>query len=147
MRNVESEKRSPVVVALLVLLGFQALSGIGGGVYLVADPSGAAIGFPEGMLDGAVFKDYLIPGLILLLVLGVFPTVVTLAVWRRQAWAWFGSGATGIALVIWILVEILIVGYMPDPPLQAIYGPVGALILLLTLHRSTRMYLGQRAEG
>ena len=36
--------------------------------------------------------------------------------------AWYGSLLVGTSLAIWILVEILMIGYQPAPPLLALYG-------------------------
>lgn len=41
--------------------------------------------------------------------------------------------ALAVALIVWIAVEVVVIGYQADPPLQLIYEGVGLLILLLTL--------------
>ena len=105
---------------------------------MIGDPSGRAVGLPLDWLDGTPFDDYFIPGLILFTVLGLFPLAVAWALWRRHRWARGGSLLVGLALVVWILVEILMVGYQPEPPLQAIYGFLGLLILGLAATRSVR---------
>jgi hypothetical protein len=50
---------------LLGALAWQGLTGLAGGVALVADPSGRALGLPAGWLEGTPFADYLVPGLVL----------------------------------------------------------------------------------
>ena len=50
---------------------------------------------PLSMLEGSPFKDYLIPGLILLVVLGLFPLVVLYGLVRRRRWGWWLSIAVG----------------------------------------------------
>jgi hypothetical protein len=120
---------------LIVAVLFQALSGIGGGVALLVDPAGGLIGMPVSMLAHSPFDDFLLPGLILLLVLGVVPLCVSWGLWRRRPWAWHGSVFVGASLIIWISVQVAMVGYRGDPPLQAIYGGVGVAILALCLDR------------
>ncbi len=44
----------------------------------------------------------------------------------------------GAVLIGWVGVEILIIGYHPQPPLQLIYGSVGLLILVLALLPSVK---------
>jgi hypothetical protein len=88
----------------------------------VSDPSGATIGLPLEWLKGSPFSDYLIPGLILSSVLGILPLVVAWGLWKRRSWAWYGSLFVGVSLASWIATEILMIGYQPAPPLQAIYG-------------------------
>ena len=137
----------PVTLRLLMAaLVFQGLSAIAGGYGLVSDPTGRALGIPSDWLQGSPFADYLIPGLILLLVLGLFPLVVVYGLWARNAWSWRAALLVGVALVGWIVVEILIIGYVSHPPLQLVYGLLGIIILLLTLVPSVRQWLmdGQR---
>jgi hypothetical protein len=97
----------------------QGLSGIGGGVALVADPSGAALGLPVTLLAESPFRDYFFPGLILLVLLGIAPLIVAWGLWRRRGWSWYGSVHVGTALLVWITVQIFMIGYSGDPPLQA----------------------------
>ena len=69
--------------------------------------------------------------IILLVILGIGPLVVAVLLRRRHPGARSASLAVGIALVIWITVEILVIGYHRHPPLQAIYGSLGVMILVL----------------
>lgn len=130
--------RSISLYILFALILFQGISGVAGGIALVLDPSGASIQIPLDWLQGSPFDTYLIPGLILLIVLGIYPLVLFYALIRKQSWAWQGSVFLGIALIIWILIEILIIGYQPKPPLQLIYGIVGILILVFSLIPSVK---------
>lgn len=136
-------RRPPAALyALLVALAFQGLSGVAGGLGLVLDPSGRAIGLSPAWLEGAPFRDYLVPGLVLLTVLGLGPLVVAYGVWAGRAWARWGSILVGTALMIWIGVEIAVIGYQSDPPLQVVYGALGAVIVALALLPSVRTGLG-----
>lgn len=126
---------------LLILMLFQGASGLFGGAALVIDPSGGLLGLPLDMLVGSPFETYLMPGLILLIVLGAFPLVVCYGLWQRKRWAWWGALLVSIALIIWIGVEIAMVGYHSDPPLQLIYGIVGIVLLILTQLPAVRDFL------
>jgi hypothetical protein len=117
---------------------FQGLSGIGGGIALVMDPAGGTLQISVRRLQGSPFNDYLIPGLILLLLLGMFPVIVVYGLWARLIWSGPAALLVGVALIIWIGVEVLIVGYHSDPPLQLIYGLLGTAILVLALLPSVR---------
>jgi len=44
-------------------------------------------------------------------------------------------------------VEILMIGYQPDPPLQAFYGLLSLVILALSSARSVRQRLLQTEHG
>jgi len=52
---------------------FQAVSGLVGGTGRVLDPTGASLGLPTDWLAGSPFGSYLIPGIILFTVLGLYP--------------------------------------------------------------------------
>lgn len=137
-----TKKRTrPLSVYLLMMtMLFQGLSGVVGGIGLVADPSGSNMRIPVSWLEGSPFNDYLIPGLILLTVLGVFPLFVVYGLWKRLLWSWAAALLVSLALVIWILVEILIIGYHPMPPLQLIYGGIGIAMIILVLLPSVRLH-------
>jgi hypothetical protein len=132
-------RRAATVWVLLFLLLFQALGGIAGGLALSIRTDGSIMQMPVSQLNGSPFQDYRTPGLILLLVLGVFPLIALIGVWARRAWAWYASFAIGCALVIWILVEIRIVDYSV---LQPVFGTVGALIIVVSLLPPVRRCCG-----
>lgn len=136
--NRHASGRPPWVATLTLLLGLQGLSGLAGGIGLVADPSGRSLGIPLAWLEGSPFSDYIIPGLILLVVLGVTPMLVAYGLWRARPWAWAGSVLVGVALVMWLVVEIAVIGYQADPPLQLVYGVLAVLILAITALPSVR---------
>jgi hypothetical protein len=112
---------------------------------LVHDPTNN-IGMPLSLLKGTPFKDYLVPGLILLIVVGLFALLVLVGLLRRWKPAWWLSLASGGGLVIWIIVEVVLLGYLPGAGigLQIVFGLVGAAIVVLALSRPTRRYFGIR---
>ena len=124
-------RRTMTTRVLVVLLAIQGLSGLVGGFGLIADPSGGAVRLPAEWLRGSPFEDYLVPGLILFTALGVAPLVVARGVWRASPWSRVGALLVGLALLVWIGVQILVVGYRAEPPLQAAYGLLGVLITVL----------------
>jgi len=95
---------------------------------------------PINWLENSPFSNYFIPGVILLIVLGCFPLVVFYGLLRKTRYSLFASFSIAVALIIWIIVEILIIGYQTQPPLQLIYGAVGILLLIVTLLPSVRKY-------
>ena len=124
---------------------FQAISGLGGGVFLIADPTGETLSLPLCFLGNSPFPDYLVPGIILFTVLGLYPLIVSAGLWKRKYWSWLGSLLLGVALLIWIIVEIIIIGYQSNPPLQLIYGILGVAILLMTsLSRVKKFYSARK---
>ncbi|MBD3386033.1 hypothetical protein GF407_14045 [candidate division KSB1 bacterium] len=131
---------------LMILVLFQGLSGIGGGIGLLLDPTGASMNIPLRWLEGSPFQTYLIPGVVLFTVLGLFPLACFVGLLKRSRMAWFGALLLAVALIIWILVEILVIGYQTQPPLQAVYGAVGALMLLLVLLPSVKQFYAHEQQ-
>lgn len=135
----QRQRRALAVWALLALLLIQGLGGTAGGLSLTLRPDGSIMHMPVSYLDGSPFTDYLVPGLCLLLVLGVAPLVALVALWLRTTWAWYLGFAIGCGLVIFELVEIQ---FIPYDWLQPFFGTVGVLIALLSLLPSVRRYAG-----
>jgi hypothetical protein len=136
-------KRPGTVIAQLVLAALQAVGAIGGGIGLVADPVNN-IGMPVSLLDGTPFKDYLIPGLILLIVVGLFSLLVFVGLLLRWKAAWWLSLASGGGQVIWIIAEVALLGYLSGAGigLQIVFGIVGLGVVVLALTRPTRRFFG-----
>lgn len=138
---MSTKKSRPGGIYLIMgLLLFQGLSGLAGGFGLASDPTGASLQIPASWLEGSPFNDYLVPGLILLVILGIFPLVVLYGLWSNSNWSWFGVFGVGAALVIWIGIEISVIGYHSRPPLQAIYSLIGIAILVLLFLPSVRRF-------
>jgi hypothetical protein len=152
-----TSRRPAALIALIVVQLFQAVGALGGGATLIASPKGGIIKMPLSNLDGSPFKDFLIPGIILFVVLGVGPLVAAWVLFRRprstalervnpfrhEYWGWTLSGMIGVALVVWIAVETLIVPYSI---LQPFYAGVGIVIIALTLVPSVRAYYRRQGE-
>lgn len=145
---------APSVLAILV--GLQALSGLAGGAVLVIDPSGGLMGMPLSVLRHGPFEDFLVPGMVLLLVLGVLPAIVALGLWTRprwrtaeplerafgEHWSWIGAGVVGVGLLIWLAVELWVVG---PSSLLVVYAAVGLAIVALALTPGTRRFYRTRS--
>ncbi len=147
------EKRPFAFYLLEFLLAMQALGALFGGLSLVFSPSGELLHIPLMVLKGSPFATFMIPGLILLIVLGLFPGILVLALFRRPVWkaagmlniyrgihwAWTYSLYLGIMLIIWILLEVSWIGY---DILQTIFGLVGVAIVVATLLPANMRYFG-----
>lgn len=94
-------------IGLLVLLG---LGAIGGAAFLVADPDGSSMQWDLSMLAGSPFVDFLVPGLILGGLFGVGSFIVAGLGIARLRIAPFLAFAIGCAQMIWIVVELALIG-------------------------------------
>ena len=89
---------------------------------------GQIIPLPLSALNGSPFETYFAPGLILFCALGLGPLAAALLAWLRHPLAPIAALGVGVALLTWMAVEIAIVGYSNNPPLQPFYVLLGAAI-------------------
>ncbi len=102
----------PTYVWLAIALELvTALGAVPVGIEFLLDPSGKAIGIPQGWIEATVFGNYVIPGLYLLFVNGFGMLLLAVLSMRRQWIAPWLTGTLGVGLIIWILVEVLV---MPE---------------------------------
>jgi hypothetical protein len=113
-------------MALEIFLGVGALAG---GATLIVGSRGELIPLPVSALHGSPFDTYLVPGLILFGVLGLGPLVAAVLAWRRHPLAPLAAFVAGVTLLIWLSVEIAIVGYTSEPPIQPFYLALGVAIV------------------
>ncbi len=135
---------------LIFLLGFLAIGAFFGGLVFVIKPDGSIFRMNPEILKGT-FNDFLIPGLILLVVFGLFPTLTIVGLIRKPdiKWlnylnliydyhfAWTFSVYIGIALIIWINVQTLILNNVHY--IHTIYSSLGILIICVALIPSVRL--------
>ena len=151
MRN--SLDKMPFTSKMLIF--FHLLLGIGavfGGMVLVIDPSGELIKMPITLLQKSPFDSFLIPGIILLVVLGVLPLIVAYALaTKRQLeianrlniftdmhWAWAYSIYIGFVLIIWITMEAYFIQHVAI--IHVAYIFLGLIILAVTLLPPVQKY-------
>ena len=144
-------KRQPEVLVLAMLLFLLATGGFYGAYMLLADISGAKLGTPISLLDHLPIHTFLVPGIILLIFMGVIPAITTLGVLRvelfhafqrfsllkRYSWAYCSSVFTGFFLTGWTIGEIILWG---ANSLSVIYMLWGILILLVCVIPKTRKH-------
>jgi len=93
--------------AFLALL---ALGALGGGGMLIASPDGSAMQWTVAMLEGSPFTDFTIPGIILAGLFGIGSIAVIGLGAARFRLAPFLAFAIGCAQMIWITIELAIIG-------------------------------------
>jgi hypothetical protein len=119
--------------ASLVLEVVLSIGALGGGSVLIVAPRGEIMPLPLSALAGSPFETYFGPGLLLFTVLGLGPLIAARLAWTRHPLAPVAAFVVGAALLIWIAVEIAIIGYSNEPPLQAIYLVMGVAITVIAL--------------
>ncbi len=138
-----------ILAVLMVFMGFMAI--LGGGL-LSIKPDGSLMKIPVSDLSHTPFPDFFIPGLILLIVIGILPLFLTYALYREPAWAifkklnvysdfpwpWSWLVYYGLILIMWIIIEISWIGY--HTIVQSIVAVWGVVIVALALMPRVRSY-------
>jgi hypothetical protein len=152
MVTVNTKDRPPFYAWILWILVFMlSLGALISGPMLFLAPDGRLMQWTVAQLQGTPFPDYLLPGVILFIFIGLFPLFTGIALIKRKNraldklnpfkqfyWAWSASIAVGIILEIWIITETALLGYISF--LQPLMGVWGILILLFTLLPGTRAF-------
>ena len=107
------------------LLAFGALNAFAGGYYGM---SGAA-GVPREWLAGSPFTNYFVPSLVLFVVVGGALAFAAVMVFRGHHLAPAIACAAAAVLLVWIVVQVAIIGYVSW--MQPATFAAGLLMLLL----------------
>jgi hypothetical protein len=102
--------RGRLAWSAMVLEIFLGVGALGGGAALMLGPHGELLPLPVSALAGSPFADYFAPGAILFAILGLGPLGAAAFAWRRHSLAPVLALVVGIALLVWLVVEICIVG-------------------------------------
>jgi len=135
---------------LIFLLGFLSIGAFYGGIVFILKPDGSVYDIPTEILQNSPFKNFLIPGIILLVTFGITPVYIIYALIRKPEnrflqklnllhdhhFAWTFTIYTGIGLIIWINIQTLI--FNSVDALHTIYSTYGILILCIALLPGTR---------
>lgn len=124
-----SNKKLPGKLArnvLGVLLLLVTINAFAGGFYGMA----GAKGVPAEWLKGSLFHNYFIPSLILFICVGGSALAAAIAVFRRHRLARKATFICGIIILLWLLVQVAIIGYVSW--MQPTTAVAATLILLLT---------------
>ena len=113
-------KTSTARNVLLFLLAFLGIGAVFGGGVLIISPNGKLFKMPLSILKSSPFSNFLIPGIILFLVLGLVPILLVFALikkpgtkWAEQLnffydmhWSWSFTIYVAFALIGWIQIEM-----------------------------------------
>ena len=147
------KSRLPVTATILVVsLVFLGIGALPAGLMFVLDPSGGSLGMSSEWLADSPFRTFLIPGLFLASVLGLWSLVVAfglarqpdwrilgaLTSWSNHQWSWTLALLQGVVLILWIGIQVMIIGLITW--LQPAYFVFGWLIVALTLVPSVRQF-------
>jgi hypothetical protein len=135
---------------LVFLLGFLSIGAFYGGISFLMSPDGSMLQLPGGLLEGSVFNNYTVPGIILLVSFGILPLFTVYCLQKKPAWSlcelinlvpdhhfsWTFTVYIGIGQVIWINIQTLIINQVYF--LHTALSSLGILIVCISLLPSVR---------
>ncbi|MBK7630568.1 MAG: hypothetical protein IPJ23_07690 [Ignavibacteriales bacterium] len=116
---------------LIILNIFLALTAIPGGFCLLTGIAAP----PIEELNDSVFKDYIIPGLALMIIVGGSALFTSIMLIRKNKYALLFSALCGLIIMFFEFVEVLAIGSPTGAGLvmQIIYFILGVLLVKLSL--------------
>ncbi len=139
-----------MVIVAAVLQFLLGTGGFYGAYMLLRDTSGAYLGVPPDLLDRLPVDNFLVPGIFLLVFLGVLPFVNTIGLLRPATfsslnrmnvlnaylWPFSWSIFTASYLIVWTIGELALWGVNFLSVFYLIWGIVSLLLMLLPAIRS-----------
>lgn len=137
-------KRSTRIVSVSLLL-FNALSAIYGGGSLILDPTGVMLHLPIELLEPSPFSDFLVPGIILFTLNGIFDLIAAMVGLMRNKLFPELTIVAGVILTLWLTTQIIMIQQL-FPPAHVPYYLVGFSLILLgvNLKKQQRIQGGSR---
>jgi hypothetical protein len=135
-------ERPPFVWLAVGIELFTGVLAIPVGWLFLTDPTGRSLGLPAGWIESTPFGSYFVPGLYLLIVNGFgMLALAAMSVARHWLAPWL-TGALGVGLIIWILVQFAV---MPETmilqPLFLGAGLIVGFVALFWLRRTRQLQL------
>lgn len=116
-----------VTINAIILLLFNGIGAVYGGLNFIIHTDGSSLGMSVAHLNHSLFSSYLIPGIVLLVVNGLFSFVtigLTLAGTRHHPVAII---LQGVLLSGWLVIQIIILRFVFI--LHLVMGMVGLLLI------------------
>jgi len=156
MTEAVARSRPAAIYVLIALEALLAFLGFASGMTFLADPSGEAHDMDTSVLEGTPVGDYALVGLFFVTFYGILPILAIYGLWKLprwrwtdavnkwtgQNWAWTATVATGVILIVWIVVEVMLIGSPDGFPrfLQVMMTLLGIVILALAMLLRVRAF-------
>ena len=132
--------RPSAIKALIIIEAFIAILGLASGASLLADPSGKGMGL-DIVKDKIPFLNFTLLGLWFIGPYGLLPAYLAFSFYKGKIWVWKPAMYLATVEVIWVIVQIPMVG---RSILQAVIGAIALVTLYLLYRPSVWEYLGKQ---
>jgi hypothetical protein len=121
---------TPLLAFGLLLELILGVAAIWAGISFIVAPDGSGMQMPISWLDRTPFGDYLVPGVILVLVNGVLPLAVVVLALVRSPLASLGMILSGVLLFGWLSIQLALIRIVHPVMHPALYAFSVALVLI-----------------
>ena len=136
---IRSDQKTTADKRIRYLLGsvllFVALNAFGGGYYGLS----GAKDIPTQWLNGSPFTSYFVPSLILFFIVGGSCFLAAIAVFKRHRLGKIMAFISGVIMLVWISVQLFIIGYVswmqPAITLAAVFVLTLSILLPKQSHK------------
>ncbi len=143
----------------LTILGFLGLGAISGGLVLIISPMGEMLGLPITEFKNMPFQNFMIPGIILFILLGMIPLLLIPALIKKpdskladmfnvfgdMHWSWTYSIYVAFTLISWIQIQLILLQSSVHW-LHTFYIFYALLIILIALLPQMRTTYRKKSE-
>ena len=136
-------KRPTAIKVLIIIELFIAMLGLASGLSLLSDPSGKALGL-DVIKDQIPFQNLTLLGLWFVGPYGLLPVLLAYGLYTGKNWAWKPALYLAIIEVVWVIVQIPMVG---RSYLQAVIGFITIATINFLYRPSVQEYLNIRARS
>jgi len=123
------KKHASLILGLIQF--FVAIGAVPAGYSMIVEPSGSDLGMTTAILEGSPFSSFLIPGIFLFTVNGIFNIIAAVLSFRKYRYAGLAGLFLGFALLIWISVQVYSVGL--NHFLQPSYFIIGLFEIFISI--------------
>jgi FtsH-binding integral membrane protein len=114
---------------LFLLVSFTALTALSSGILMIYNPSGSFFQMSESLLNGTPFKNFLVPGIVLALLVGGTNLAAVILNLMRNKNRYNWAIAAGVMISGWIIVQMILISAFSW--FQLLYLVIGILTILL----------------
>ena len=115
---------------LFILVSFIAVTSTLSGLLMISKPDGGILNLPFSLLENTPFKNYMIPGILLTLIVGGINLIAVFFNMKRHSGRYNWAMAGGFVISTWILAQIILINAAHW--LHFIYFGIGVLIILIS---------------
>jgi hypothetical protein len=133
-----NKRNKPSAIKVIIIIElFIAILGLATGFSLLSDPSGKAIGL-DVLKDQIPFQNLALLGLWFVGPYGILPALLAYGLYTGKNWSWKPALYLAIIEVVWVLVQIPMVGrsYM-----QAVIGGIAIASIYFLYRPAVQEYL------